>query len=107
MMSESKTYTGSGAGFHIHNMKVMHSYILPDECTVFQCELFPIKFKMAYEKLLHLKNHLDEMVKVKEIIICSDSQAPLKALVAFCTSSILFKEWKKLLKNGLGLNWVH
>lgn len=95
----SKTPSGCGAGFHIQDSAVKHSYRLPNESTVFQAEIYAII--MACSKLMELKDRLDWLQNGELVAICIDSQAAIKALDSIHTTALLVNDCKKLL-NELG-----
>ena len=92
----SKTETGCGAGFYIENTNIRYSYRLSDSSSVFQGEVFAIS--MACATILQLHENLSHVVDGSSIVICVDSQAGIKALAAYHTSSTLVKQCKELLK---------
>ena len=87
----SKTTDSCGAGFVVLNSTENYGYRLPDYCSIFQCEILAIKMACLYQ--LNLKP------KCKNIAICVDSQAVLKALDSPKTSSTLIKQCKNALNS--------
>lgn len=102
----SKTKEGNGAGFILkHNSTeiVRQCHRLPNESSVFQCEIFAIKEACTY---IQIAEKLGTAVA-----ICVDSQAALKALDSPLTSSKLVGECKHMLnhiseKYSVTLIWV-
>lgn len=94
----SKTNNGCGAGYLINNdllysKELKQCYRLPNESSVFQCEIFAIKEACKFI-LSHMENS-------NNIAICVDSQAALKALDSPITSSKLVGECKNII-NSVG-----
>lgn len=99
----SKTSEGCGAGFHVCNTFIAHSFRLANECSIFQCEIFAII--MALKSLTEFANINDK------IIICVDSQAAIKALDSPQISSSLLLECREELDKAalvynITITWV-
>lgn len=97
----SKTSTGTGAG--IVGPGVRHYEALGREATVYQAELY------ALDKCLQI--NLERKYLSRNIIIHSDSQAALKAISAYSTSSKLVEECRSKLDrlsegNKVNLTWI-
>lgn len=95
----SKTKDGSGAGFLVNNDSLYNNmfkqcYRLPNDSSVFQCEIFAIK-----EACKFIQNNIEIR---SNIAICVDSQAALKALDSPSTSSKLVGECKDII-NSIGM----
>ena len=74
---------GTGSGVFSERLSINESYKLPDECTVFQAEIFGV-YKAA-------EISLEYKVHDKDIRICVDIQAALKALNSVKVNSYLVK----------------
>lgn len=84
-------------------MSIFNPFRLPNECTVFQCEVFAIS--KAAEILLSLE------ITGKKIAICTDSQAALNATSSSVIKSKLVRECLCRLNelgtsNSVTLVWV-
>lgn len=99
----SKKDTGCGAGFYVKNNNFKSCHRLPNESSIFQCEIYAVKMAIMTINSLYDSS--------SNIVICVDSQAALKALDSFKISSTLVRECRDLL-NSLGrqreitLMWV-
>lgn len=100
----SKSELGCGAGLTIKDSYTKSSIKLPDECSIFQCEVYAIK--KACESV-----NLIEAVRNKSIAICVDSQAALKSLNSNSIKSATVKDCLSSLNNlgrsnSVELIWV-
>ena len=104
----SKTAHHVGAGFTIrrgNNTMVENSYKLPNDCTVFQAEIYAIK--MAMQSFNDHILHSDAYIKV-----FSDSRAAIQALNSNFFSSQLVKDTVTHLNiigskvNRLEISWI-
>ena len=104
----SKSSVGCGAGFIVsktaaQNCLHRQSYRLPNDCSIFQCEIFAITSACKFA---------EQQTKICEnICICIDSQAALKALASFRATSKVVKGCKEALnrlgsQSQLTLIWV-
>lgn len=99
----SKTEEKVGAGVFSGNLGLSNSYKMPSYCTVFQAEILAVlKCSRAMEQM---------SLSGKQIRICVDSQAALKALAKVETRSSLVRECYDSLKalgtnNFVELYWV-
>lgn len=99
----SKSEAGCGAGFQISEPFSRRSFKLPDNCSVFQCEM------LAIHKACSYLDHLG--TEDKRIAICVDSQAALKALTSHTIKSKVVMDCYKILNkisecNSIFLLWV-
>jgi len=90
----SKSSEGTGAGVYISEPATEEWFHLGSFANVFQAETFA-----AYSGVLKL---LPSNVEGRKVIICSDSEAMIKAIASPVTTSRLVKEFKGAL-NQLGL----
>ncbi|WP_333765062.1 ribonuclease H family protein [Streptomyces sp. IBSBF 2390] len=105
----SKTDFGCGAGFHISGTHIRRSFRLPNECTVFQGEIYAVKLAADSILNLHSLGLLDS--STRSIAISVDSQGDLKAMDFLTTSSTLVRDCKISLnqlssKFTVTLMWV-
>ncbi|WP_443057067.1 ribonuclease H family protein [Streptomyces sp. IBSBF 2390] len=105
----SKTPNGCGAGFHVQDTSCRGSFRLPDTSTVFQGEVFAIT--MACQNILNWHSNDLMILDNASMVIYVDSQAAIKALSSFRTTSSLIKECKGMLNNlgslcDLTIMWV-
>lgn len=75
----SKSEMGCGAGFYVRDPHTKRAFKLPDDSSIFQCEIFAIDKACDYINQLELEG--------KSIAICVDSQAALKALTSYSIKS--------------------
>ncbi|WP_333764964.1 reverse transcriptase domain-containing protein [Streptomyces sp. IBSBF 2390] len=99
----SKKDSGCGAGVYLAKENIIGKHKLPDESSIFQCEIYAVK--IAAEMFLSIHN------EYSKVAICVDSQAALKALDSYKTTSILVKECKEALNSlsshcDITLMWV-
>jgi ribonuclease HI len=94
---------GTGAGVYGHSVRRRPSFSLGKYATVFQAEIYAI-LACAHEIKIH-------GIPEKQVSICSDSQAALKAIKAVRTTSLLVHQRQKTLNDisalhAMGLYWV-
>lgn len=99
----SKTIEGSGAGVYAPETGTGTWYSLGKLANVFQAETFAV--------LVGVSEALQEETEGKEIFVCSDSEAMIKALMSPVTTSKLVKECREYLnqaslRNRITLVWV-
>lgn len=68
----SKTEKGTGAGFYCESLQTEKSFRLPNDCSIFQAELFAIQKALEHINFRHIPN--------SRITVFVDSQAAIKAL---------------------------
>jgi len=85
----SKINNLAGAGVFSEDMDINQSFRLPDHCSIFQAEIFAI--------LIALNDFKNSSDRNRSLIICSDSQAAIKALSSFHINSEIVLRCRNLL----------
>lgn len=99
----SKTKNGTGAGVHAEEVEEGAWFSLGSHASIFQAEVFAA--------LMGAREVPQNRALGRDVLICSDSEAAIKALLSPITTSKLVKECKECLnqvglRNRITLVWV-